>query len=166
MVHEGQTPRPLQEKATRKSCPQSSHQARDHFKRVNDTHGHAAGDLVLKAIADHLRCSARESDLVFRYGGEEFLLLLPDTSAAQALRKVDCIRQAVEASPVPVGEQTINITLSAGVATFPADGATPDALIERADQALYLAKSQGRNRVVGCGAPVNTADTRADSAPG
>jgi len=166
MVHEGQTPRPLQEKATRKSCPQSSHQARDHFKRVNDTHGHAAGDLVLKAIADHLRSNARESDLVFRYGGEEFLLLLPDTSAAQALRKVDCIRQAVEASPVPVGEQTINITLSAGVATFPADGATPDALIERADQALYLAKSQGRNRVVGCGAPVNTADTRADSAPG
>ncbi|MEN3811325.1 diguanylate cyclase [Chromobacterium piscinae] len=116
----------------------------DHFKRVNDTFGHDAGDRVLRHIADTLRNSARATDFVARYGGEEFLLLLPETDAAGAAVLAEKIRAAVEQSQAPdVGR----ITISIGLATSNAADAQPEATVKRADLALYRAKAGGRNRV-------------------
>ncbi|NHQ82931.1 diguanylate cyclase [Chromobacterium vaccinii] len=116
----------------------------DHFKRVNDTFGHDAGDRVLRHIADTLRNSARATDFVARYGGEEFLLLLPETDAAGAAVLAEKIRAAVEQSQAPdVGR----ITISIGLATSDAADAQPEATVKRADLALYRAKAGGRNRV-------------------
>lgn len=116
----------------------------DHFKRVNDTFGHDAGDRVLRHIADTLRDSARATDFVARYGGEEFLLLLPATDAAGAAVLAEKIRAAVEQSQAPdVGR----ITISIGLATANAADAQPEATVKRADLALYRAKAGGRNRV-------------------
>lgn len=116
----------------------------DHFKRVNDTFGHDAGDRVLRHIADTLLNSARATDFVARFGGEEFLLLLPETDAAGAAVLAEKIRAAVEQSQAPdVGR----ITLSIGLATADAADAQPEAAVKRADLALYRAKAGGRNRV-------------------
>jgi diguanylate cyclase (GGDEF)-like protein len=114
----------------------------DHFKRLNDTHGHVAGDQVLRAIAAALRECGREYDTVARYGGEEFAAVLPGCSSALALQVADRLRRAVEecASEVPV-------TASAGVATFPHDGIDTKSLLEAADDALYASKHAGRNTV-------------------
>ncbi|MCD4483646.1 diguanylate cyclase [Chromobacterium vaccinii] len=116
----------------------------DHFKRVNDTFGHDAGDRVLIHIADTLLNSARATDFVARFGGEEFLLLLPETDATGAAVLAEKIRAAVEQSQAPdVGR----ITLSIGLATADAADAQPEAAVKRADLALYRAKAGGRNRV-------------------
>ncbi|MEO2216699.1 diguanylate cyclase [Chromobacterium vaccinii] len=116
----------------------------DHFKRVNDTFGHDAGDRVLRHIADTLLNSARATDFVARFGGEEFLLLLPETDAAGAAVLAEKIRAAVEQSQAPdIGR----ITLSIGLATVDAADAQPEAAVKRADLALYRAKAGGRNRV-------------------
>lgn len=116
----------------------------DHFKRVNDTFGHDAGDRVLCHIADTLLHSARATDFVARFGGEEFLLLLPETDATGAAVLAEKIRAAVEQSQAPdVGQ----ITLSIGLATADAADAQPEAAVKRADLALYRAKAGGRNRV-------------------
>lgn len=119
----------------------------DHFKQVNDTHGHEGGDMVLQQVATLLSQHSRSGDYLFRLGGEEFLLLLVDTSAEAARRTAERMRQhiAAEALHLP-HNQTIQVTLSIGVAHF--DG-HPDyqALLRRADDALYRAKHQGRNRV-------------------
>ncbi|MEO4010874.1 diguanylate cyclase [Chromobacterium piscinae] len=121
----------------------------DHFKRVNDTFGHDAGDRVLRHIADTLRNSARATDFVARYGGEEFLLLLPETDAAGAAVLAEKIRAAVEQSQAPdVGRITISIGLAtSNAATSNAADAQPEATVKRADLALYRAKAGGRNRV-------------------
>ncbi len=120
----------------------------DHFKSVNDGHGHPAGDAILRGIAALLAVQARETDIVARYGGEEFALVLPETDAAAAAVLAERIRAAVEARPFPIDRGTLRITLSLGIATFPdaADGKQP--LIDRADAALYAAKRAGRNRWV------------------
>ena len=116
----------------------------DHFKRVNDTFGHDAGDRVLRHIADTLLNSARATDFVARFGGEEFLLLLPETDASGAAVLAEKIRAAVEQSQAPdVGR----ITISIGLATADAADAQPEAAVKRADLALYRAKAGGRNRV-------------------
>ena len=121
----------------------------DHFKAVNDTHGHAAGDLVLQSFADTVRRNVRDTDVLARWGGEEFVLLLCDTPAADAVALMERLRQAVQAMqvPVPQGDGPITVTVSIGLARHtPADPLA--GTLERADQALYAAKAGGRNRVV------------------
>lgn len=123
----------------------------DHFKKVNDQHGHLVGDAVLRHLVNVLRAKVREQDLVGRYGGEEFLLLLADTSPQGAAQLAEVLRQAVAAAPHPLASApggAIAITVSIGVfgGTLQA-GDTADMLIEAADRALYRAKNLGRNRV-------------------
>lgn len=119
----------------------------DHFKRVNDTYGHAAGDDVLKTLSILLREGARESDIICRYGGEEFLVALPKMSPEQARQRVETWRLKLADTPVSHGDLTIKATLSAGIAGYPDHGADVDTLLARADEALYCAKKAGRNCV-------------------
>ena len=121
----------------------------DHFKKINDRHGHAAGDAVLKVLAKTLSAQLRESDVIVRFGGEEFVLLLHDTDAAQAFAKAHALRQAVERLVVGAPQHAIQFTLSAGIAVYPEDGTIAHVLLSRADQRLLQAKAEGRNRVVG-----------------
>lgn len=122
----------------------------DHFKAVNDTHGHQSGDLVLRAVVDAINAQTREYDFVGRYGGEEFLVILPEIADRAAAESVaERIRAAVEARAVHLGNRgTIRVTASLGVAFFGEDGTSPDELLRRVDQRLYRAKNSGRNRVV------------------
>ena len=115
----------------------------DRFKNVNDSHGHAAGDDVIRGLAATLAANCRSSDLVARYGGEEFAVLLPETGAEQAAGLAERLRQAIEGADYGVGR----ITASFGVAELGADG-SPTEIVGNADRALYEAKAQGRNRVV------------------
>ncbi len=120
----------------------------DHFKRINDTRGHPVGDQVLVGIAEALRASLRNIDLACRYGGEEFALLLPATPGDDAVRVAERVRAAVADRPLgPDGD--LHVTLSAGVARYPADGETAAELIQISDMRLYAAKKGGRNRVMG-----------------
>ncbi|SHJ65852.1 two-component system, cell cycle response regulator [Palleronia salina] len=117
----------------------------DLFKTVNDTHGHAAGDQVLRQIARRLQDNVREGDLLARYGGEEFLVALPDCSIEEARIAAERLRVAICGAPMTLpGGSRIQVTLSIGVAC---GREAPDALLERADRALYAAKAAGRNRV-------------------
>ncbi|WP_181049851.1 GGDEF domain-containing protein [Methylobacter tundripaludum] len=119
----------------------------DHFKQVNDSFGHPAGDVVLKAIAEALQKSLRANDLPSRLGGEEFAVLLPDTGLEEAGGLAERLRQTIEAMPIDVGKgQTINVTVSAGVARA-IPSLDKETAIDAADQALYRAKVAGRNRV-------------------
>ncbi|MGQ0561820.1 MAG: diguanylate cyclase [Gemmatimonadota bacterium] len=123
----------------------------DRFKGVNDTHGHQAGDRVLEQMADILRESAREIDRIGRYGGEEFMVLLPDTSIDDAEVFVERVRREVARRPFNVGDDKppLQMTISAGIATYPhARIKDPETLVRLADEALYTAKTAGRNRVV------------------
>lgn len=128
----------------------------DHFKRVNDTYGHPTGDLVLIDIARALRVHSRTADAVGRYGGEEFLVILPDTSAAQAAAIAERLRGAVEALEVATPEAAIRCSVSLGLASCEPGQhlCTPTDLIMRADAALLAAKRLGRNRVILDGQPV------------
>lgn len=117
----------------------------DHFKRVNDTHGHDVGDEVLKEVAKQIAASVRASDLAARFGGEEFLVVLPETRALDAEIAAEKVRRAVEACEMPlVGRVTVSIGVSEWRDDLPDEGL----LVRRADQALYAAKGSGRNRVV------------------
>jgi two-component system, cell cycle response regulator len=120
----------------------------DHFKRVNDTFGHLAGDRVLQGVADLFRSKLRESDLIGRFGGEEFLLILPHTDLVGAEAFCHRLRDHVEKHPVQLGEHTVHITASFGLATVTRDADTWQKLLRVADRNLYRAKSLGRNRVV------------------
>lgn len=124
----------------------------DHFKRMNDTYGHPAGDEVLRQLAHLLQEQARASDIPCRYGGEEFLLVLPHANTATAMERADQWRQAFAQLQVPFGSFQLQATLSAGVASYPGHGRSAAALIDAADRALYAAKHQGRNRVCQAGA--------------
>ncbi|MGQ0658175.1 MAG: GGDEF domain-containing protein [Chromatiales bacterium] len=121
----------------------------DHFKRVNDSYGHLAGDFVLRSLARRLTDCTRGSDMVFRYGGEEFTVVLSSTDTAGACLLADRIRQSVERMDVHFENIKISVTASVGVATL-TQGDNAAALLARADQALYNAKADGRNRVVCC----------------
>jgi diguanylate cyclase (GGDEF)-like protein len=119
----------------------------DKFKRVNDEHGHAVGDAVIRHVAEVLKAGVRRSDLVARYGGEEFCVLLPQADAAHAAALAERLRQTLAGGPVP--EVGLSITASFGVAGFAAaDDESWEDLFRRADAALYAAKEGGRNRVV------------------
>jgi len=120
----------------------------DHFKGVNDRHGHVVGDMVLKQFGQIMVRTARETDLVARYGGEEFAILLPHTSAAQGQRLAERVRKSTEGFPFEGNGTPVSVTVSAGVATFPINDriAEPHDLIQAADLALYRAKELGRNR--------------------
>jgi diguanylate cyclase (GGDEF)-like protein len=127
----------------------------DHFKQINDNYGHGRGDEVLAAAAEAMRSAVRESDFVGRYGGEEFLILLPDTDSEGALRSAEMVRTAVAAVSVPNVDR--QVTTSVGVAVLGDDGVDGDTLIRSADRALYAAKSLGRDRVASAGAvPLST----------
>lgn len=120
----------------------------DHFKRFNDTFGHEAGDVVLKQIGEILSRSVRQGDLACRFGGEEFVLVLPETDAAEALEVAERVRLSVQRLDVSYRNQSLGkLTVSLGVATYPAAGRAPAELIDAADQALYAAKNGGRDRV-------------------
>ncbi len=120
----------------------------DFFKMVNDNHGHDAGDAVLKELAKVLRLSVRASDLVLRYGGEEFLIILQDTEVAKGMVVAENIRLAVEKLKIQVSGLVLQKTVSIGVSDFPGDGETFWQVVKFADIALYRAKDEGRNRVV------------------
>ena len=119
----------------------------DDFKAFNDHQGHLAGNAALRRLSDVLKRSVREVDFVARYGGEEFAILLPSTPKAGAVRLADKIRLGVERARIGVDGGRSPLTVSLGVATFPGDASEPDALVECADRALYLAKGLGKNRV-------------------
>lgn len=118
----------------------------DHFKSLNDTYGHHAGDAALRAVALLLREQLRNIDMSFRFGGEEFVVLLANTDARAAALVGERIRSAVEQLPLLVGDRTIRLSASLGCATYQL-GETQQALLQRADRALYEAKRGGRNRL-------------------
>jgi len=119
----------------------------DHFKRVNDTHGHAAGDEVLQAVSAVLNSHGRAHDMVARVGGEEFAIIMPETELANALRVAERVRAAVEDQHILTKAGDIRVTLSAGVCAWSSDLATASAFLAAADAALYQAMKDGRNRV-------------------
>ena len=119
----------------------------DHYKVVNDSFGHAAGDEVLRVVAGICRAAIREIDVIGRYGGDEFVIVLPECSLEAALIVAERVRNMLESNPILVGEQEIKITLSAGVASDLLGSLSLDDLLRQADQALYAAKSAGRNCV-------------------
>ena len=136
----------------------------DHFKRINDTHGHAAGDAVITAVARRLQDTMRESDLVVRWGGEEFLIAVGPMPDEQFDRLAERLLHAVSREPIHYGEQQLSVTISIGYASFPlAPGHLPlewERGINQVDMALYIAKAQGRNRA--CGIRAVTASNEAE----
>ena len=128
----------------------------DHFKRINDTYGHLAGDKVLKVLAREISNRVRKSDFVARYGGEEFAIVMTNTSLEDAERLTNKLRQAIEHCPFHFKEKQVQITMSFGVAAYQ-PGDTSDLVFDRADKALYSAKEQGRNRVCIAAATKGTA---------
>jgi len=120
----------------------------DYFKKFNDTYGHEAGDLLLKAVANLMRGTIRVEDIACRYGGEEFLIILPSASLQDAYRRATQIHESVEKISFELHGATIDgVTISMGVSAFPGQGKTADELIAAADAAMYRAKREGRNRV-------------------
>ena len=118
----------------------------DHFKQLNDRLGHQAGDAALKAVAAATLHGLRSGDMLVRFGGEEFVAVLPDTGKARAVETAERLRRRVEALNIGKGDGSV-LTASYGVSTFPADGDDPDSLVGSADALLYAAKEAGRNRV-------------------
>jgi diguanylate cyclase (GGDEF)-like protein len=119
----------------------------DLFKSINDTYGHAAGDACLVWLARLLQQHIRRSDILCRYGGEEFLLVLPATDMAGATHYAERLRLLVERETCTVDRHHLQLTVSLGIACYPSHGATGDEIIDRADEAMYVSKRAGRNRV-------------------
>ncbi|MBS2029478.1 MAG: GGDEF domain-containing protein [Deltaproteobacteria bacterium] len=119
----------------------------DHFKALNDKHGHPAGDFVLKEVVRVAQATVREVDGLVRYGGEEFLVLLPKTALAGAVQTAERVRAAVQGLSLPWSDQKLKVTASFGVAQV-RENEPDDELLRRADEALYAAKGSGRNRVI------------------
>jgi diguanylate cyclase (GGDEF)-like protein len=133
----------------------------DLFKSVNDSHGHHVGDVVLRSVADVLRASLRATDMLGRYGGEEFMLILPETSVEDAASLAEKLRLLVGTTPIRVDEQlTVDVTVSIGVAGGPGGNLRLDALVRDADAAMYSAKSLGRNQVYVFAEPSDDARVR------
>ncbi|MEJ2070904.1 MAG: diguanylate cyclase [Syntrophobacterales bacterium] len=118
----------------------------DDFKIINDTRGHPEGDLVLKALADFLQTHVRQADMICRYGGEEFVVLMPQSSKIQAFHLADRLREGIAATPIALSQGQVNITVSIGVASLESHMSGED-LVKTADGAMYQAKQSGKNRV-------------------
>ena len=118
----------------------------DHFKQCNDQHGHTFGDYVLIKVSDILRSRLRETDFAGRYGGEEFMVAMPTTDKKNAFQVVERLRNSM--TELKFDKPGFNITLSAGISTFPEDGVTIDEILKIADEALYVAKDSGRNKTI------------------
>ncbi len=119
----------------------------DNFKSYNDKYGHLVGDAILKNIASVIKLNIREIDLLGRYGGEEFVCILPETSKDGANFAAERIRKAVEEKEIRAYDEILKVTVSLGVATFPHDASNPAELVDKSDWALYRAKKMGKNRV-------------------
>ena len=119
----------------------------DHFKQINDTHGHAAGDRVLQILAKVFQKSIREIDVFARLGGDEFVLLLPGANSEQAYEVVERARLALASQDIYFGDQLVSITVSSGIASISVEEDTFELLMNRADHAMYKSKESGRNRV-------------------
>ena len=125
----------------------------DHFKSINDTHGHDSGDVVLKDFSERFRQNTRGIDLACRLGGEEFVIIMPDTDIARAYQVGERLRACVAADPFPIRpDMKIRVTVSVGIATLERPDDTPETVFKRADNALYAAKRRGRNRVAAAAA--------------
>jgi two-component system cell cycle response regulator len=126
----------------------------DHFKSVNDTYGHDVGDEVLREFANRIAANIRGIDMACRYGGEEFVVVMPDTDMQLALSVAERLRGSVETTMFPIScpPQQLDVTVSIGMAGSEGSQDTAQALLHRADQALYRAKREGRNRVVAAAA--------------
>jgi two-component system, cell cycle response regulator len=122
----------------------------DRFKLLNDTYGHQAGDLALQKIGALLHDTFRQSDTAGRYGGEEFVVILPETEMAAAQQKLESLRELLASTPIvlPTSGEEVQVTISAGLATFPQDGGSTAELFALADNRMFQAKEEGRNRVV------------------
>ena len=120
----------------------------DHLKSVNDGYGHAAGNRMLRHLAESIQAELRFTDIAARYGGDEFIVLLPDTPAKGAMEVAERIRNRIAGSPLAMDSKSLATSVSIGIACYPEDGATLDALAAHADGALYSAKQDGRNRTV------------------
>jgi diguanylate cyclase (GGDEF)-like protein len=120
----------------------------DHFKRFNDTHGHDAGDAVLRSMAGLFQKHFRGEDIICRPGGEEFTFILPESSAENAAKRVDKLRSVAKNHSITYKDQLLgSVTFSAGIAAYPQNGTTPELLLQAADACLYESKANGRNRV-------------------
>lgn len=119
----------------------------DHLKQINDAHGHEAGDKLVKHIVNTIRSTLRTTDVIARYGGDEFVCLLPETGAVGAAIVAERMRQQLSSMPVDIGNASVPSTVSVGIASYPAHGASLESLAKNADRALYESKAQGRNRV-------------------
>jgi len=120
----------------------------DNLKQINDRHGHEAGNRMLKTVAKSIAGELRNTDVLARYGGDEFIALLPETPPERAIEVAERIRRAIDTSTAEFGGERLHTTVSIGVACYPEDGRSPDAMQARADRAMYMAKEQGRNRVL------------------
>ncbi len=120
----------------------------DYFKDVNDTYGHEAGDVVLKTIAETVTKQSRHGDFVCRYGGEEFVLVMPNIGIEKARERAEALHQIIDDLNIPYGRFNLTTTISMGIAWYPAHGKTKEELMRAADMAMYVAKNTGRNRVV------------------
>jgi diguanylate cyclase (GGDEF)-like protein len=121
----------------------------DGFKGFNDTYGHPQGDVLLRLMATLLRTNTRSVDHVGRYGGEEFLVILPETTSEDAYYLAERMRHVIETAGFPTGrDESVVMTVSVGVASFPEDAANAGDLVQRADEAMYQAKRSGKNRVL------------------
>ncbi len=119
----------------------------DHFKHINDQYGHLIGDQVLQEFATRCNSSVREVDLVGRYGGEELIILLPETDRKTSMQVAERLRTSIASTPIKVFDKEISVTVSIGVAAEDENTTDLETLIARADQAMYIAKHKGRNRV-------------------
>ncbi|CAN0200170.1 unnamed protein product, partial [Phaeothamnion confervicola] len=119
----------------------------DNLKAVNDTHGHEAGNRLLRQLAERIQAELRYTDVPARYGGDEFVVLLPETPPEGAVDVAERIRDSMAGKPLVFDGKQVASTISIGVASFPEDGQSMDAIVGRADRALYKAKNAGRNRV-------------------
>jgi diguanylate cyclase (GGDEF)-like protein len=120
----------------------------DHFKKINDVHGHLAGDYVLKEVAKHMQQRIRRDEVLARYGGEEFAIILPETNLEGGLALAEGLREKIEQSRFVFQGETIRVTISAGAAMLDESDRASTDLIRRADEKLYEAKRAGRNRVI------------------
>ena len=128
----------------------------DNLKPVNDNHGHEAGSAMIKLVAESLQTTFRESDIIARFGGDEFVVLLPETTSVGAVIAAERVRRAIESTPLSTEAGEVRITVSAGVADFPSHGRKVDEIINKADKALYESKKNGKNQSTIYGQTVNS----------